>query len=85
LDASYARILHARDATIGMLAGIAQRKRVRGRSMELVAWFYWNFIVVGGMCLVPNKWLLPAGGTLCAFAILVSLIVYFQQKATTIR
>ncbi len=66
-------------ATLGMLIGVAQRKQVHGRSIELVAWFYWFFVLIGGMCSVPNAWLLPAGGFLLTLGSLVASWIYFER------
>ena len=66
-------------ATLGMLIGVAQRKQVHGRSMELVAWFYWSFVLKGGVYSVPNVWLLPAGGVLLTLGSLVASWIYFER------
>jgi hypothetical protein len=65
--------------TIGMLMGVAQQKPVHGRSLELVACFYWSFLIMGGLCMVPDAWLIPLVGVLFATGCLVAVIVYADQ------
>jgi len=58
---------------LGFAIGLLQGKRIRGRSLELVNWFFWSIVMIVAACLlVPED---PALTTWVAPALLVLSVV----------
>ena len=71
-------------AVVGFLLGFVQGRRIRGRSLELVTWFFWWIVVIVGSCLlVPQH---PALTTLVAPALaLLSAVVLCAAALVAVK
>jgi hypothetical protein len=71
---------------LGFGVGLIQGQRIRGRSLELVTWFFWSIAVILGACLlVPEApvlvdWVAPALAVLSAVALFAGGVVAVRQR-----
>jgi hypothetical protein len=71
---------------LGFAVGLIQRQRIRGRSLELVTWFFWSIVVIVGACrLVPEApvlvdWVAPGLAVLSAVALSAAGVVAVGQR-----
>ena len=73
-------------AVIGFALGVVQGKRIRGRALELVAWFFWIPVaIVTSMALLPDNpvladWVAPVFGVLSVVVLLGAGVVAIMNR-----
>ena len=74
---------------VGYIFGLVQAKRVTGRSVELVNFFFWTFVLIGTMSLIPQNpgFFVPlgaafgiVGGVALGVAGVLGLRVWLQSR-----
>ena len=71
---------------LGFVVGLTQGKRIRGRSLELVTWFFWCIaVIMASYLLVPEApvlvaWVAPALAVLSALALCAAGVVAVRQR-----
>jgi hypothetical protein len=84
--AKYLLFLFFALAGIGFALGLVQGKRIRGRALELVAWFFWTTVVIlAAMALVPDNpvltdWVAPVLAVLSAVVLVAAGIVALRNQ-----
>ena len=73
-------------AVVGFALGVVQGKRIRGRALELVAWFFWTpVVIVGAMLLIPDNpafanWGAPVFAVLSVVVLLGAGVVVIMNR-----
>jgi len=71
---------------VGFLLGMVQGGRIRGRSLELVNWFFWSIAVIGAsLLLIPENpvlttWVAPALAILSACMLCAAGVIALRQR-----
>jgi hypothetical protein len=72
---------------VGFLLGVVQGKRIRGRSLELVCWFFWSIVVIGA-CLVAvpehqvlTQWIAPMLALVSVVVLCMAWILAIRRRA----
>ena len=74
---------------VGFFVGLIQGKRIRGRSLELVNWFFWSIVVILASCLlvpehrVMTKWVAPTLLVLSVIVLCGAGVVALKQRMGT--
>lgn len=73
---------------VGFLLGMIQGKRIRGRSLELVSWFFWSIVIIGGgFVAIPEaqaltKWIAPTLALVSIVPLIVAGVLWIRQRGT---
>ena len=84
--ATYLLFLFLVLAVIGFALGLVQGKRIRGRALELVAWFFWIPVaIVASMALLPDNpvladWVAPVFAVLSVVVLLGAGLVAIMNR-----